>query len=253
VYQGSEQVTEKRGNGLFITGTDTGVGKTVVAAGLTRLARTRGIRALAIKPVETGCALQEGVLYPEDGALLREAGERELTLDECAPLRFTLPSSPARAAAAEGRPIDVQEIENHVRGVATRADLVVVEGAGGLMVPIRGSIMMIDLIEQLGYPALLVSRTRLGTINHTLLSVHALRNRGIAIAGIVLSASSPDTGQEEAYTPADIARLAPDVPVAVLPYLTPRETSDASVVAAIMEREILTEVWRGWIGPDTVG
>jgi dethiobiotin synthetase len=243
----------KSGNGLFITGTDTGVGKTLVAAGLTRLARKHGVRALAVKAVETGCALQDGVLYPEDGAFLREAAEQELSIDECAAFRFTLPSSPAAAAAHEGREITVSQIETHVRGIAARGDLILVEGAGGLMVPIHGSTMMIDLIERLGYPTLLVARTRLGTINHTLLSVHALRNRSAEIAGIVLSPSVPDAGPEETYTPRDLARLVGDIPVAVLPYVTPPDRSDAVALATIIENEISPHVWRKWIGLDITG
>jgi len=220
----------------------------MVASGLTRLARKHGVRALAVKPIETGCALRNGVLFPEDGTALQEAAEKELTLDECVALRFTLPASAARAAAAEGLEIDLAEIRRHVSGIAGRGDFMVVEGAGGLMVPIQGRRMMIDLIEQLGYPALLVARTRLGTINHTLLSVHALQNRGIVIAGIVLSASSPDTGPEESSTPEDLARLVDDIPVAVLPYVHPEERRDPTLVAEIMEQEIPERVWRRWVG-----
>ncbi len=246
-FHGRLRLNQKSGHGLFITGTDTGVGKTMVAIGLTRLARKHGVRALAVKPVETGCVRKDGILYPEDGALLREAAQGELTLEECAALRFTLPSSPARAAAAEGREISASEIETHLRGIAARADFMVVEGAGGLMVPIAQGTMMIDLIERLGYPALLVARTRLGTINHTLLSVHALQSRRVTIAGIVLSASFPDTGPEEAHTPGDIARLVGDIPVALLPYVPPEERADPLTVATIMEREIPDHIWRQWI------
>jgi len=241
-------LTQQNSQGLFVTGTDTGVGKTVVASGLTRLGRKHGVRALAVKPIETGCTLQDGVLFPEDGAVLREAAEKELTLDECVALRFTLPSSPARAAAAEGRDISLIDIRRHVSDVAQRGELVVVEGAGGLMVPIQGRSMMIDLIELLGYPILLVARTRLGTINHTLLSVHALQNRGILIAGIVLSASSPDIGPEEAYTPEDLTRLVDDIPVVVLPYVSAEQRKDPAAVAGIMESAIPAPLWRQWVG-----
>ena len=220
----------------------------MVAGGLTRLARKHGIRALAVKPVETGCVYEDGMLYPEDGALLREAGQKELTLEESAALRFRLASSPARAAAAEGCEISLSAIEQHVRDIAARGDLIVVEGAGGLMVPIQGRSMMIDLIERLGYPVLLVARTRLGTINHTLLSVHALRSRGIEIVGIVLSASFPDTGPEEAYTPEDIAQLVDGVPLAVLPYVSPMQRGNPLAIATIMEREIPASIWKPWVG-----
>ncbi|MBI5572352.1 MAG: dethiobiotin synthase [Desulfomonile tiedjei] len=234
--------------GLFVTGTDTGVGKTLVAAGLVRLARMHGVAAVAVKPLETGCSLQEGILYPEDGAFLRDAAERALTLDECAPYRFSLPAAPARAAEAEGRVLDLALIEQHIRLLEGRWDLVVVEGAGGLMVPIDGKLMMIDLIQRLGYPTLLVARSRLGTINHTLLSVAALHQRSLAVAGIVLSVSAGEAGPEEEHTPADIARMVDEIPVVMVPYLTAEERSDPSRIAAILERNWKREVWSRWIG-----
>jgi dethiobiotin synthetase len=234
--------------GLFITGTDTGVGKTLVAAGLVRLARMHGVAAVAVKPVETGCSLQAGILYPEDGAFLRDAAERALTLDECAPHRFSLPAAPARAAAAEGRALDLALMEQHIRLLEHRWDLVVVEGAGGLMVPIDGTLMMIDLIQRLGYPTLLVARSRLGTINHTLLSVAALRQRSLAVAGIVLSVSAEEAGPEEEQTPTDIARMVDDIPVVMVPYLATDERSAPSRIAAILERNWNREVWSRWIG-----
>ncbi|MBI4965838.1 MAG: dethiobiotin synthase [Desulfomonile tiedjei] len=204
---------------MFITGTDTGVGKTMVAAGLVRLARDRGIRCVAVKPIETGCPVREGKLYPEDGVFLQLAAQGALTLDQCAPVRLSVPASPARAAAMEGRRLNLSDLEEHIRTIAEDADLTIVEGAGGLMVPIQGKLMMIDLIERLGYPTLLVGRTRLGTLNHTLLSLEALQRRGIETAGIVLSTTEPIPGPEEEFTAGDLAGIVKDVPVAVLPHL----------------------------------
>jgi dethiobiotin synthetase len=221
--------------GLFVTGTDTGVGKTIVTAGLVRLARRRGLRALGVKPVETGCALRAGSLYPEDGAFLVAASENALTLDDVTPFRFSLPASPARAAAMEGRKLTVTDLVEHVIALQEDSDLLVVEGAGGLMVPIQENLMMIDLVERLGYPVLLVARTRLGTVNHTLLSVTALRARNIQVAGIVLSCSFPETGPEEEYTPRDIARLVGDIPVLVLPFFNAEESKDPDRIADVME------------------
>ncbi len=221
--------------GLFVTGTDTGVGKTIVTAGLVRLARRRGLRALGVKPVETGCALRSGSLYPEDGAFLMAASENALTLDDVTPFRFSLPASPARAAAMEGRKLTVTDLVEHVSTLEEDSDLLVVEGAGGLMVPIQEKLMMIDFAERLGYPVLLVGRTRLGTVNHTLLSVSALRARNIEIAGIVLSCSFSEPGPEEEYTPRDIARLVADIPVLVLPFLNTEESKDPERIANVME------------------
>jgi dethiobiotin synthetase len=242
------ELTMYRKTGLFVVGTDTGVGKTLVSCGLVRLAHSQGIRSAGVKPVETGCVHRDGELFPEDGALLRSAAENRLTLQECAPFRFSLPASPARAAAAEGRKIRLSEIEKHVRGIAATVDLTIVEGAGGLMVPIDGRLMAIDLVERLGYPALLVARTTLGTINHTLLSVNALHDRGIHVAGIVLSPRSAQLGPEESHTPGDIAELVGDIPVAVLPFLGPDSSADPAAAAQAISRSIEPRIWRSWIG-----
>jgi dethiobiotin synthetase len=237
-----------RKNGLFVVGTDTGVGKSLVSCALVRLARVQGLHAVGIKPVETGCVEKDGELYPEDGALLHAASDCRLTLQDVTPFRFSLPASPARAAAAEGRAIDVSDLETHVRAIAEQVDLAVVEGAGGLMVPVNGRLMVIDLVERLGYPALLVARTRLGTVNHTLLSVHALIHRGIPVAGIVLSATSPDMGAEETHTPGDIAALTDGIPVVVLPYLDPPTRADALASAAAVAGSVDDRIWKRWIG-----
>ena len=234
--------------GLFITGTDTGVGKTVVAAGLVSLARMRGLRARALKPVETGCPVKSGMLYPEDGILLQRASGEDLTLDECVPFRFSLPASPHRAAAMEGRNLKMFDVVEHVLALAEEADLTIVEGAGGLMVPLDEKTMMVDLIERLAFPALLVARTTLGTINHTLLSLEAHRRRGIPAAGIVLSGSSSTPGQEEEYTPRDLVRLVGEVPVAVLPNLSSEVVGDPDRIAATLSSlwsEHLLERWLG--------
>ncbi len=237
--------------GLFITGTDTGVGKTVVTAGLVRFARTIGIRCVAVKPVETGCSVQSGILYPEDGALLTAASQNDLSIDECTPFRFSLPASPARAAAMEGSRIFVSDLVEHVLAIGDARDFVVVEGAGGLMVPIEARLMMIDFVERLGYPVLLVARTKLGTINHTLLSVEALRSREVSIAGIVLSSLDENTGPEEQYTRSDIERLVGDIPVTIVPHLGSEITADPAKIAEAMAEACGTDLLGEWIGLET--
>lgn len=236
--------------GLFIAGTDTGVGKTVVTAGLVRYARNQGLRCLAVKPVETGCKPREGVLYPEDGAFLREASENDLSLDDCAPFRFSLPASPARAAAMEGSKLFLSDLEEHVRTVSESADLTVVEPAGGLMVPIEENLMVIDLALRLGFPTVLVARSGLGTINHTLLSVEAFNRREIELAGIVLSAVADEPGPEEEYTPGDLSRLVGDVPVLVLPRLTAEAAGDPQRIAQVMAEAWPVGHLRKWLGLD---
>ena len=234
--------------GLFVTGTDTGVGKTIVAAGLVKVARNSGLRAVAVKPVETGCMVREGELYPEDGSFLHQASEGDLTLDECVPFRFSLPASPARAAAAVGSTLHVADLKEHVLALAEDADLTVVEGAGGLMVPIQGSFMMLDLIELLNFPTIIVARSGLGTINHSLLTLHALKQRGLETLGIVLSCSSPEPGPEEEFTPSDLARLTQPVPVLVMPYFPPEMNSNAAKIAETMTATWPKEILSRWLG-----
>lgn len=221
---------------IFISGTDTGVGKTLISSGLVRLARTRGISCVGIKPVETGCPIKDGMLEPIDGRILWEAGDRSFSLDECAPYRFAMPASPFRAAAMEDSNLRVSDIVEHVLAVSEDATMTVVEGAGGLMAPVEDHKMMIDIIEQLRFPTILVARMALGTINHTVLSVEALQKRKIPIKGIVLSVSQEFSGPEEEYTPGDLARIVPDIPIVKFPFLKQAHNIDPEVLSEAMER-----------------
>ena len=232
---------------LFVTGTDTGVGKTVLSAGLIRWARNRGLKAVGVKPVETGCLLKSGMRYPEDGAALHKASQGDITLDECCPYRFSLPAAPYRAAAMEGSRIHVSELEEHVRTIVAGADLTVVEGAGGLMVPIYERALMIDFITSLRFPVLLSARMALGTMSHTLLSVEALKSREMSVLGIVLSPCSDRPGPEEEYTPQDIARLAGDIPVATLPRFHTDQLADPEVIAQTMDEHWPGTLLERWV------
>lgn len=233
---------------VFVTGTDTGVGKTVFSTGLIRWARNHGAKAVGVKPVETGCLLKAGTLHPEDGALLQKASQGDITLDECCPYRFSLPASPFRAAAMQGSRIHVPELEEHVRTVVAAADFTLVEGAGGLMVPFSEKTLTIDLIESLAYPVLLCARTTLGTVNHTLLSVEALQSRRISILGVVLSPCADRSGPEEEFTPRDIAILLDDIPVVTLPRFDPDQLKDPAVIAQTMEEMWPRALMERWVG-----
>ncbi|MBW2268899.1 MAG: dethiobiotin synthase [Deltaproteobacteria bacterium] len=171
------------GDGLFVTGTDTGVGKTVVACALLRAFRTRGIDVGAMKPIETGVGL-EG---PLDALALREAAGGGDALDDVCPLRFALPAAPTVAARAEGRRVEVWAIHAAYQRLKARHDCVIAEGAGGLLVPATEELSMADLARELDLPVLIVARAALGTINHTLLSLEAAKKRGLTVAGVVIS------------------------------------------------------------------
>ena len=239
---------EHRQKALFVTGTDTGVGKTLVAVGLLRLARDRGIAVRALKPIETGCRHQDGILWPEDGSFLREALDEEADIGEIVPYRFSLPASPARAALAEKQTINADDLVDRIRATVRDADLTVIEGAGGLMVPINMDTNMIDLAQLLGYPVVLTARTRLGTINHTLLSLEALERRSLPVAAVVLSHISPERGPEEEFTPQDLDRLAGGIPVLVLPHLDSETVGSPRRISKIMAQSWPEEVINLLIG-----
>jgi len=173
--------------GLFITGTDTGVGKTFVAAGLARCLRDRGVRPGVLKPVETGCPLRRGKRVPRDGSFLKHMAGANEPIEEIVPYRLAAPLAPQVAAEKEGVRIRTQRIHSAFRKISSRYACTLVEGAGGVLVPVNRKYSMLNLIEQFGLPVLLVGRIGLGTLNHTLLSLQCLARHGIPVAGIVLN------------------------------------------------------------------
>lgn len=183
---------------LFITGTDTGVGKTRVACTLLAAWRPRGLAVAAMKPVETGCAYRNGQLWPEDAAALKTAAASRLGLDLICPFRYPAPASPETAAhLARLPPPNLPSITQALERISQQAALTLIEGAGGLLVPLSPDLLTIDLVQHLGAPLLIVARTALGTLNHTLLTLEVARHRGLAIAGVVLNQPTPPTGPEE--------------------------------------------------------
>lgn len=169
--------------GWFVTGTDTSVGKTVVSCALLRALRERGIDAAGMKPIETGV----GAAGPLDAIALREAAGAIDPLDDVCPQRFALPAAPTVAASAEAGSVDLEAVRAAYARLAARHSCVVVEGAGGLLVPAASGVTMADLAEQLALPLLVVARAALGTINHTLLTLEAARARGLPVAGVIVS------------------------------------------------------------------
>ena len=169
--------------GVFVTGTDTGVGKTVIGCAIAEALRRRGIDVGVMKPIETGV----GVQGPLDAIALVEAAGSTDPLDLVCPQRFELPAAPDVAAAREGRRVDLAAIRTAFRTLRGRHAFLLVEGAGGLLVPIAPGYAMADLMGELGLPVLVVARASLGTVNHTLLTLEAIERRALPLAGVVIS------------------------------------------------------------------
>jgi len=169
--------------GFFVTGTDTGVGKTVASCALVRAMRSRDLDIGVMKAIETGVG-EEG---PLDAQALSKAAASSEDLEEICPLQFALPAAPNVAARVEGRSVDLEIVRSGYAALATRHDFMLVEGAGGLTVPTTDDADMADLADDLGLPLLVVARPALGTINHTRLTLAYAKSRGARVLGVIIS------------------------------------------------------------------
>ncbi len=177
----------------FITGTDTGVGKTAIAASMARCFHKIGVRVGVMKPVETGCRLRGVGLVGADAALLKEAASFDLPLELINPYSFAPPISPELAARQAGVEIDFAVIRASYEEIRRVSDVIIVEGAGGLLTPLgkggvgKGGATMADLAGFLDVPLVIVAPSRIGVINQCLLTVRAAHSRGLSIMGIILN------------------------------------------------------------------
>lgn len=185
--------------GIFVTGTDTGVGKTIVAATLTRLLRLKGINVGVMKPVTSGCREEQGHLVSDDALLLCRAAGLSCS-DDSAPYLLREPLAPAEAARLDGVRIDAGWIKESYDRLAASHEVVIVEGAGGLMVPLAEHMMTTDLIKLLDLPVLVVARPDLGTVNHTLLTCFSAQQMGLTVAGVIVNnyPEAPDAAEQGA-------------------------------------------------------
>lgn len=189
---------EHRVPGLFIAGTDTGVGKTYVGALIARSLAAAGRRVGVYKPTASGCLWQDGSLVSEDAVALWEAAGRPGDLEHVCPQRFAAPLAPHLAAQAEGKRLDADLLRRGIEYWRERSEIVLVEGVGGLMSPLGEDEYVADLAEEFGFPLVVVSRNVLGTLNQTLqtLMVAAVFREGIPVAGVVLNHSSPPSADD---------------------------------------------------------
>ena len=218
--------------GVFVTGTDTGVGKSVVAAAVCAALHSRGERVAAFKPVVTGLAEPPQREWPHDHELLAAAAGSGQEPGDVTPYTFSDPVSPHLAARLEQKAIDPVRIARAARSAARSADALVCEGVGGLLVPITLGYSVRDLAVELGLPVVVVARTGLGTINHSLLTVEAARAAGLRVAGVVMTPWPGLPQPIEASNRETVEQLAA-VPVSGLPHTTPDDLAASGATLPI--------------------
>lgn len=217
--------------GYFVTGTDTGVGKTLVACALLEAHVARGLRAVGMKPVAAGAEPSRDGLVNEDVERLIAAGNVAAPREHVNPYCFAPPIAPHIAAARAGGRIDFGRIEKSFRALAALSDVVIVEGAGGFRVPLGADGDTALLVVRLGLPVVLVVGMRLGCLNHALLTAEAIAARGLRLAGWVANHIDPDMAAADE----NVQALASLIEAPLLARIAPAADAQAAACAALRE------------------
>ena len=224
------------GTGIFITGTDTGVGKTLVACGLAALLRESGYKVGVMKPAETGCEERDGKPFPPDAYLLKEVSGCSEPVEKICPYRLRDPLTPSMAAEREGVKIDISLLEKIYGEISSNHDITLVEGAGGLLAPILPHYTYADLAKLLKLPLLVVAVNRLGVINHLLLTLEHASCRGLRVLGYVFNrldaqpSLAADTNREALLSLTAVPYLGE------IPYIEDLEAKRASLVNVLEQK-----------------
>lgn len=208
-----------KAKGLFITGTDTGVGKTLIAGAIARLLTEQGMKVGVFKPVASGCRSEREGLVSDDAEFLSVCAQSDLPLTIINPVTFITPAAPVTCIEHEHRPMDYEQIAAAYTYICEKSDAVIIEGIGGAMVPLTETETVLDLAAEFDLPVLIVARPKLGTINHSLLTLKAMRDAGLPVAGVIINgydAFSADLAEETA--PDVIARCGHTTVLAIVPH-----------------------------------
>ena len=234
------------GGGLFITGTDTAVGKTFFACGLAALLKEYGYRVGVMKPAETGCDEREGRLMPQDAAALKEASGSSLPLQRICPYQFREPLAPSVAAEREGVRIDIDRLMDEYGEISAAHGITIVEGAGGLLVPLLPSYTYADFAKVLKLPLIVVAANKLGMINHLLLTLEHASCKGLSVLGYVLN-QTEQAGSLAAQTNRETLISLTGVPcLGELPYLQGSEVRKMAPVDWFEDRLELRQLDSLW-------
>lgn len=223
---------------FFVAGTDTGVGKTLISAGLLIAAKNRGLTTIALKPVAAGCEKTAEGLRNDDALLLQSVITEDLSYEQINPVALELAIAPHIAAQQARRTLSVDRLAGFCRGVLNTADFTIVEGAGGWRVPLNSAETMADLARVLQLPVILVVGIRLGCINHALLTIEAIARDGLPLVGWVANCIDPSM-QVRDENISTLKQLIPAPCLGCIPYLTEVAPERAAVFFTAEVMEIL--------------
>jgi dethiobiotin synthetase len=192
--------------GLFITATDTGAGKTLISGVITRLISERGKKVGVFKPIATGCRTVNRQLISEDAQFLKHCCNSELALDTITPIRYKVPAAPLACEKAEKKKVNLKKLFQTYEQICRNSDFIVVEGIGGAKVPLTGNFDVLDLAKALKLPVIIVAKAKLGSINHTLLTIEAVRRKGLLLAGVIINGYDEKTVDFAEKTNAEIIK-----------------------------------------------
>ena len=191
-------------NGFFVTGTDTDVGKTIISSGLAAVLKEKKIDVGVFKPLLSGIARENPA---SDTSLLKQLSQTSLSYEEITPFEFKEPLAPYVAGKLEGKNVGIEEVLSHWEKIREKHEFFIVEGAGGISVPLGERFLVSDLIKALQLPIVIVARPNLGTFNHIFLTVQYAKSLGLSIAGIVINGINDDPGLAEKTNPDLIEEL----------------------------------------------
>lgn len=231
--------------GFFITGTDTGVGKTIIAGALIKVLGFLGLKTSGMKPIECGCAREGNVLIPSDGMFLKNIAQMQEHVTQVTPCCFESPLAPLPASEIEQKNISVRDIKKAYYSLRAQYDAVIVEGIGGLMVPLKTNYFLVDLAKELGLPLIVVAKPGLGSINHTMLTVNYALKEGLEVAGVIINYSNPPEGSlAEETNPQLLKQICPVPLIGIFPYL---KNLDDAVIEKTARKNLDLEVIKKYL------
>lgn len=236
--------------GFFITGTDTGIGKTIVSGALIRAIHLFGLKPFGMKPVESGCGKEGDVLIPYDGLFLKQTAHMQDPINLVTPCCFENPLAPLAASEIERKNVNISEIRKAFAKLNRKYEAAVIEGVGGLLVPIKKNYYVSDLAKEFSLPLIVVAKPGLGTLNHIMLTVNYAQKEGLEVAGVIINNSQPpENSLAEKTNPQILMQICPVPLLGIFPYL--RNIDEESLEKAVL-KNLNLDIIKKYIDPKSV-